>query len=118
LQRTRVLLHLVDLAPLDEGADPVAEAKAIVAELKKYDAELHAKPRWLVLNKVDMIPVEEREKKVKDFIKRFKWKGPVFAISGLTREGCEPLLRAIYEHVAAEKAPPIPEVDPRFDQPA
>lgn len=118
LQRTRVLLHLVDLAPLDEGVDPVAEAKAIVAELKKYDEELYTKPRWLVLNKVDMIPVEEREKRVKDFIKRFKWKGPVFVISGLTREGCEPLLRAIYEHVAAEKAPPLPEVDPRFDTPA
>ena len=115
LQRTRVLLHLVDLAPLDEGVDPVAEAKAIVGELKKYDDELHAKPRWLVLNKVDMVPTEERDKKVKDFVKRFKWKGPVFTISGLTREGCEPLLRAIYEHVAAEKAPPIPEPDPRFD---
>ncbi|MBN8505392.1 MAG: GTPase ObgE [Burkholderiales bacterium] len=115
LQRTRVLLHLVDLAPLDEAIDPVAEAKAIVAELKKYDPELHAKPRWLVLNKIDMIPAEEREAKVKDFIKRFRWKGPVHCISGLTREGCEPLLRAIYEYVAEQKAPPIPERDPRFD---
>jgi GTP-binding protein len=117
LQRTRVLLHLVDFAPLDENIDPVAEAKAIVAELKKYDIELYNKPRWLVLNKLDMVPAEERDKKVKDFIKRFKWKGPVFAISGLTREGCEPLLRAIYDHVAAEKAPPEPERDPRFDAP-
>ena len=116
LQRTRVLLHLVDFAPLDEGVDPVAEAKAIVGELKKYDPELHAKPRWLVLNKVDMVPAEEREAKVKDFLKRFKWKGPVFVISGLTREGCEPLLRAIYEYVAAQKNAPIPEPDPRFDQ--
>jgi GTP-binding protein len=117
LQRTRVLLHLVDFAPLDENVDPVAEAKAIVAELKKYDIELYNKPRWLVLNKLDMVPAEERDKKVKDFIKRFKWKGPVFAISGLTREGCEPLLRAIYDHVAAQKAPPEPERDPRFDTP-
>lgn len=115
LQRTRVLLHLVDFAPLDENVDPVAEAKAIVAELKKYDPELHAKPRWLVLNKVDMVSAEEREAKVKDFLKRFKWKGPVYVISGLTREGCEPLLRDLYEYVAAQKNAPIPEPDPRFD---
>ncbi|MBH9552460.1 Obg family GTPase CgtA [Inhella gelatinilytica] len=115
LQRTRVLLHLVDFAPLDEGVDPVAEAKAIVAELKKYDAELHAKPRWLVLNKVDMVPAEERDAKVKDFLKRFKWKGPVYVISGLTREGCEGLLRDLYDFVASQKAPPSPESDIRFD---
>jgi GTP-binding protein len=115
LQRTRLLLHLVDFAPLDEGVDPVAEAKAIVAELKKYDDELHSKPRWLVLNKVDMVDASERAAKVKDFVKRFKWKGPVFIISGLTREGCEDLLRAIYEHVRAEKVPPVKEHDPRFD---
>ena len=84
--------------------------------LKSTTIELYNKPRWLVLNKLDMVPAEERDKKVKDFIKRFKWKGPVFAISGLTREGCEPLLRAIYEYVAAQKAPPEPERDPRFDE--
>ncbi|HRB10772.1 MAG TPA: GTPase ObgE, partial [Ottowia sp.] len=56
LQRTRLLLHIVDIAPFDEGVDPVAQARAIVAELKKYDKTLHAKPRWLVLNKLDMVP--------------------------------------------------------------
>jgi len=116
LQRSRLLLHLVDFAPLDENVDPVAEAKAIVAELKKYDEALYNKPRWLVLNKVDMVDAAEREAKVKDFIKRFKWKGKVFTISGLTREGCEDLLRAIYDHVKAEKAPPVKEHDPRFDE--
>ena len=60
LQRTRVLLHLVDVAPFDDSIDPVQQAKAIVAELKKFDPELHAKPRWLVLNKLDMVPAEER----------------------------------------------------------
>jgi GTP-binding protein len=65
-----------------------------------------------------MIPPEERAARVKDFVKRFKWKGPVHTISGLTREGCEPLLRAIYEYVAVQKAPPIPEPDPRFDDTA
>lgn len=114
LQRTHLLLHLVDFAPFDDSVDPVAQAKAIVAELKKYDQSLHDKPRWLVLNKLDMVPEDERAARVKDFIKRFKWKGPVFEISALTREGCEPLIRAIYEHVSKIRNV-VPEVpDPRF----
>jgi GTP-binding protein len=115
LQRTHLLLHLVDFAPFDEQVDPVAQAQAIVAELKKYDAALHAKPRWLVLNKLDMIPPEERAQRVKDFVKRMKWKGPVFQISALTREGCEPLIHAIYRHVAQIKNPEVNDPDPRFD---
>ncbi len=114
LQRTHLLLHLVDMAPFDEAVDPVAQAKAIVAELKKYDPELHAKPRWLVLNKMDMVPEEEREARVKDFIKRFRWKGPVFQVSALTREGCEPMMRAVYDHVSKLKNVVAPEPDPRF----
>lgn len=114
LQRTHLLLHLVDLAPFDEAVDPVAQARAIVAELKKYDPALHAKPRWLVLNKVDMLPAEEREKRVKDFVRRLRWKGPVFAISALTREGCEPLVRAAYQHVAGLRNVVPDDPDPRF----
>ena len=115
LQRTHLLLHVVDFAPFDDTVDPVAQAKAIVAELKKYDQSLFEKPRWVVLNKLDMVPAEEREKRVKDFVKRFKWKGPVFQISALTREGCEPLIRAIYQHVAALKNVVPDDPDPRFD---
>ena len=118
LQRTRLLLHIVDIAPFDEDVDPVAQAKAIVAELKKYDAELYAKPRWLVLNKLDMVPAEERAARVKDFVKRMRYKGPVFEISALTREGCEALIRDIYQHIHArqvEEQGPA-EVDPRFAQ--
>ncbi|MFM2329503.1 MAG: hypothetical protein RLZZ494_1606 [Pseudomonadota bacterium] len=118
LQRTRLLLHIVDLAPFDEGVDPVVQAKAIVAELKKYDEELYNKPRWLVLNKLDMVPDDERTKRVKDFIKRYKWKGPVFEISALAREGLQPLLHAIWAHVESEQRKPPPEPDPRFDNPA
>jgi GTPase len=113
LQRTRLLLHVVDLAPFD----PVKEAKAIVAELKKYDPELHAKPRWLVLNKLDMVPAEERAARVKDFVKRYRWKGPVFEISALSREGCQGLIHAIYEHVSAEQRV-IVEPDIRFETPS
>ena len=115
LQRTHLLLHVVDFAPFDDTVDPVVQAKAIVAELKKYDQSLFEKSRWVVLNKLDMVPAEEREKRVKDFVKRFKWKGPVFQISALTREGCEPLIRAIYQHVAALKNVVPDDPDPRFD---
>jgi GTP-binding protein len=115
LQRTRLLLHLVDFAPFDEDADPVRQVRAIVGELEKYDPTLAAKPRWLVLNKIDMIPAGERDGKIKALTKRLRWKGPVFAISALTREGCAALVRAVYEHVAAEARPPSEERDPRFD---
>lgn len=114
LQRTRLLLHVVDAAPFDDSVDPVAQARAIVAELKKYDPALHAKPRWLVLNKMDMVPVEQREALVKDFVRRFRFKGPVFQISALAREGLQPLLERIYTHVA-EHQREAPPPDPRFD---
>ena len=116
LQRTRLLLHLVDFAPFDEGADPVAQVRSIVAELEKYDPTLAAKPRWLVLNKIDMVAAGERAERVKAFARKLRWKGPIFAISALTREGCDTLVRAVYEHVAAEARPPAEERDPRFDR--
>lgn len=115
LQRTRLLLHIVDLAPFD-GVDPVAQAKAIVGELKKYDTSLYEKPRWLVLNKLDMVPDEERAARVKDFVKRFRYKGPVFEISALTREGCEQLIRDVYRHIKSQQVAEQPPeyIDPRF----
>ena len=115
LQRTRLLLHVVDLAPFDESVDPVAQARAIVAELKKYDAALYQKPRWLVLNKLDMVPESEREVRVKEFVRRFRWKGPVFEISALTRQGCDTLVRAVYEFVSKLKNAVPGEPDPRFE---
>jgi len=115
LQRTHLLLHVVDLAPFDETVDPVVQARAIVAELKKYDSALHKKPRWLVLNKLDMVPTAERETRVKDFVRRFRWKGPVFEISALTREGCDVLVRAVYGHVAKLRNVVPDDPDPRFE---
>ena len=110
---------MVDLAPFDDTADPVAQAKAIVNELKKYDKALHAKPRWLVLNKLDMVDNDERAARVKDFVKRMRFKGPVFEISALTHEGCEALVKSVYQHVKAQQvAEQTPEVvDPRFVAP-
>ncbi len=114
LQRTRLLLHIVDMAPFD-GVDPVAQAKAIVKELRKYDESLYQKPRWIVLNKLDMLSAETRDALVKDFVKRMRWKGPVFQVSALAREGLGSMVQAIYEHVAAHKVQAPVEVDPRFD---
>ncbi len=114
LQRTHLLLHLVDMAPFDEAVDPVAQARGLIAELKKYDPSLHAKPRWLVLNKLDMVPAAERVKRVQEVVRRLRWKGPVFEISALTREGCEPLMRAAYEHISKSRRPAVEVPDPRF----
>ncbi len=114
LQRTHLLLHLVDFAPFDEDVDPVAQVKVIAKELKKYDASLADKPRWIVLNKLDMVPAEERAARVKDFLKRLKWKGPVFEVSALNRSGCDELVRAVYEHVSKLKHVVPDDPDPRF----
>ena len=105
LQRTRLLLHIVDIAPMDEGADPVRAAKAIVSELKKYDVELFRKARWLVINKVDLLPAETRDKAVKAFVRKLGWKGKTFAISALTGEGCQALTFAVMDHLDQVERP-------------
>jgi GTP-binding protein len=116
LQRTRLLLHVVDMAPFDDSVDAVAQAKAIVNELKKYDPKLYRKPRWLVLNKLDMVPADKRAALVADFVRRMRFKGPVFEISALTREGCESLVQAVFKQVQVQQKAeqPAPVVDPRF----
>lgn len=98
LQRTRLLLHVIDLAPFDETADPVSGARALIAELEKYDPELAKKPRWLVVNKLDLIPDEERNEKVRDLVSHLGWEGPVFEISAYTKVGCAELMEAIYRY--------------------
>jgi GTP-binding protein len=116
LQRTRLLLHIVDMAPFDDGVDVVVQARAIVNELKKYDQGLYRKPRWLVLNKLDMVPQDERAARVQDVVRRLRFKGPVFEISALNHEGCDALVKAVYKHVRAQQLleqPPEP-VDLRF----
>jgi GTP-binding protein len=104
LARTHLLLHIVDIAPYDDAVDPVKEARAIVEELRKYDEELYQKPRWLVLNKLDMVPDEERDQRRADFIKAFGWDGPCFCISAISGDGCKPLVYAIMEHIDQQKA--------------
>ncbi len=105
LARTRLLLQVVDIAPLDPEADPVADARAIARELERYDPALAAKPRWLVVNKIDLLPGDEREGAVKAFAKSLRWKGPVFAVSAASGEGIRALILAIQEWLDAHPAP-------------
>jgi GTP-binding protein len=104
LQRTHLLLHIVDLAPFDPEANPVAEAHAIVEELRKYDEALYNKPRWLVLNKLDLIPEEERAQRVQAFLEAY---GPVerhFEIAAINGEGCQPLIFALQDVIDTARA--------------
>ncbi|MET1081625.1 MAG: Obg family GTPase CgtA [Burkholderiales bacterium] len=105
LARTRLLLHVVDVAPVDPASDPVRDAKAIAQELRRYDEMLDEKPRWLVLNKLDLVPREERAARVEDFLRRFGRPERAFTISALTAEGCRELSFAIMAHLDAARPP-------------
>ncbi len=103
LQRTKLILQVVDFAPFDEGADPAGEVKAIANELKKYDPGLHRKPRWLVLNKADLLDSAERDKRARAFVKKIAWKGPWFLVSAVKGEGTRELCFAIMEFLEAKR---------------
>lgn len=90
LERTRVLLHMVDMAPID-NSDPVLAIQAITAELEKFSPELAVKPRWLVFNKLDLLPRDEALARCQDVLSRLAWQGPYFEISALKGEGTEAL---------------------------
>jgi GTP-binding protein len=106
LQRTRLLLHVVDIAPYSGESDPVADARAIVKELKRYDAALAEKPRWLVLNKLDLVASDERQECVAAFVKSYRWKWPVFGIAAISGDGCRELVYAIQEWLDEHPAEP------------
>lgn len=95
LQRTRLLLHLVDISPPDPDADPVRDARAIVMELKKYDPKLAAKPRWLILNKRDLMLDDEAQERARSIVRRLRFRGPHFLVSGATGRGAQELCAAV-----------------------
>mgnify|MGYP002317174064 FL=1 len=105
LSRTKLLLHLIDMAPFDESVDPAAEAKAIIEELRKYDEALYNKPRWLVLNKVDLIAQEEQDDRINDLLDALQIPEDerFFFISAATREGCPELVAAIAQYLDEER---------------
>jgi len=101
LDRTKLLLHLIDIAPFDESVDPAKEGEAIINELKKYSIDLFNKPRWLILNKIDLITNLDQ---IQDEIKsKMKWKGKVFCISAINGKGCRELTFEIMKHVEGLK---------------
>jgi len=105
LQRTRVLLHLVDIAPTDPNADPVRDAISIVGELGKFSEDLLSKPRWLVLNKSDLMLPEEAAARAISIAQALKYKGPAFLISGVTRAGTADLMEAVMGFIESGAAP-------------
>jgi len=95
LQRTRLLLHLVDIAPIDPATDPADEVKAIAAELVRFSEELAAKPRWLVINKIDLLDEEDLAVAREMLLEALAWEGPVFEVSAATGQGTEALGQAV-----------------------
>jgi GTP-binding protein len=100
ISRTRLLYHVVDVAPADES-DPVASVKVIADELVKYSDELAVKERWLVLNKVDLLPPDEVTQRCDEIIKQLNWQGRVFLVSGATKQGLDLLANASMKHLDA-----------------
>jgi len=98
VMRTKLLLHLVDVKPLD-GSDPVNAANKIAQELEKFSPDLAAKPRWLVLNKIDLLSDEEREQVCQDIIKRLNWSEPVFKISALKKIGTKEIIYEVAKEI-------------------
>ncbi|TAL65252.1 MAG: GTPase ObgE, partial [Legionella sp.] len=97
LSRTCVLLHVIDIAPLDDS-DPVVSAKAIINELKEYNPDLLDKPRWLVLNKIDMLPDEaSRQERIDAIINGLQWKDKFFAISAISGQGTQQLCYSLMQ---------------------
>ena len=115
VQRTRLLLHLVDMAPFDESIDPAEQVRAIENELRKYDPDMLEKPRWLVLNKGDLLDDETRAERAKAIIAALDWKEPWFTVSALGREGTWPIMLKIQQffddqkHAALEAAEDLTE---------
>ncbi|RMG35861.1 MAG: Obg family GTPase CgtA [Gammaproteobacteria bacterium] len=99
LARTRLLLHLVDIAPMDEQVDPAQQVREIVAELEKYDPELARRERWLVLSKADLLDSEALVAARERLVRELDWQGPVFAVSSVTRQGLQALEDAIVRHL-------------------
>ena len=103
LARTSLLLHLVDISPFDPDGDPVRDARAIARELQKYDDALYKKPRWLIINKIDLVPEEERARRVKEFLRRLRWRAPYFTVSAISGEGCRELMFAVMEFLEEKR---------------
>lgn len=104
LERCRLLLHLIDLAPYDD-TDPIEQARMIVGELEKYSPKLAEKPRWLVINKVDLVLPEELEERVNEIVASLEWEGPVYQLSAIEGRGTEQLCKEVMTYLEQLPAP-------------
>ncbi|MDY7117399.1 Obg family GTPase CgtA [Halomonas sp. SSL-5] len=102
LTRTRLLFHVVDVSPFDES-DPVEAAEAIIHELGEFSPALAELPRWLVLNKLDLLPAEEREARADEIVRRLAWDGPVFRISAISADGTDALVQTAYRWLTEQR---------------
>ncbi|MBT8089100.1 MAG: GTPase ObgE [Gammaproteobacteria bacterium] len=114
LQRTRLLLHLVDIAPIDPDVEPAVEVRAIASELLKFSAELAEKPRWLVINKIDLLGDEDLPVARDMLLEALQWTGPVFEVSAATGAGTEELAQAVMQQLEliGQEAEAVEEFDP------
>lgn len=99
LSRTRLLLHLVDISDMSDSGDPVQDTQLIAAEVQKFSYELANQERWLVLNKLDLLPPEQREQRQRDILQALRWQGPAFGISAASGEGTRALAQAVMNHI-------------------
>jgi GTPase len=104
LERTRLLLHIVDACAELSGGDVVSTYRAVEGELGQYSDALADRPRWLVLNKLDLLPPEQRKKRTAAIVKKLKWKGPVYGISALTADGTKRLVQDVMSYLEGERA--------------
>ncbi len=118
LNRTRLLLHLVDMAPMDDQVSPADEVRLIASELEKYSDDLYERERWLVLNKMDMLPTEEFAARREAVLQELDWQGPVYSISALTGEGTRELMQDLMKRlkVLREQDGPV-EVEEKTEEP-
>ncbi len=105
LSRTRLLLHIIDIAPFD-GSDPIDDAKKILAELQKYSKDLAEKERWLVLNKADLLSEQDLAQRRKEITDALQWKGPVYTISALAKTGTQQVVYDIMNYLIYDYAEP------------
>lgn len=104
LARNNLLLHVVDVEPYEVDVDPVKAAKSAIKEIEKWGGGLAEKPRWLVLNKIDLLPEEEIDSYCQLIVDELKWKGPVFKVSAIRKQGTDQLVHAIMDYIEEQKA--------------
>ncbi|MFA6052969.1 MAG: GTPase ObgE [Methylobacter sp.] len=103
LSRTGLLLHLIDVEPYESMDTPVQAARKIIREVEKWSDDLARKPRWLVLNKVDRLPAEEKNDRCQAIVDELEWEGPVFKISAMNGDGTRELMYAIMNFLEEQR---------------